>query len=80
MIPQFELADPGLVELVHAAGKKVMVWTVNHEARIRNWWLGAWMQSFLTRRSDSRIFFACPDSSRLDRLIHRPAIAFRNLF
>ncbi len=40
VIPQFELVDPGLVETVHAAGKKVMVWTVNHEARIRE--LVAW--------------------------------------
>jgi len=29
VIPQFALADRELVELVHAAGKKLMVWTVN---------------------------------------------------
>jgi glycerophosphoryl diester phosphodiesterase len=29
VIPQFELVDGTLVELVHAAGKKIMVWTVN---------------------------------------------------
>ena len=29
VIPQFQLVDKELVELVHAAGKKIMVWTVN---------------------------------------------------
>ena len=29
VIPQFALVDRELVELVHAAGKKIMVWTVN---------------------------------------------------
>jgi glycerophosphoryl diester phosphodiesterase len=29
VIPQFKLADEELVELVHAAGKRIMVWTVN---------------------------------------------------
>jgi glycerophosphoryl diester phosphodiesterase len=29
VIPQFEMADGELVELVHAAGKRIMVWTVN---------------------------------------------------
>jgi|SRR5208282_4263308 len=35
VIPQFELADQALVETVHAAGKKIMVWTVNHGERMR---------------------------------------------
>jgi glycerophosphoryl diester phosphodiesterase len=29
VIPRFDLADRELVELVHAAGKRIMVWTVN---------------------------------------------------
>jgi glycerophosphoryl diester phosphodiesterase len=29
VIPQFQLADQALVETVHAAGKKMIVWTVN---------------------------------------------------
>lgn len=35
VIPQFELADQALVETVHAAGKKIMVWTVNRIERMR---------------------------------------------
>lgn len=35
VIPQFKLADGKLVELVHAAGKRVMVWTVNRAERMR---------------------------------------------
>jgi glycerophosphoryl diester phosphodiesterase len=35
VIPQHELADRELVELLHAAGKKVMVWTVNRAERMR---------------------------------------------
>ena len=35
VIPQFALADRELVELVHGAGKKIMVWTVNRAERIR---------------------------------------------
>jgi glycerophosphoryl diester phosphodiesterase len=35
VIPQFELADRELLELVHAAGKRTMVWTVNRAARMR---------------------------------------------
>ena len=34
VIPQFKLADGKLVELVHAAGKRIMVWAVNHAARM----------------------------------------------
>ena len=34
VIPQFELADGKLVELVHAAGKRIMVWTVNRAERM----------------------------------------------
>src|SRR5271154_4317242 len=33
VIPQFKLADRELMELVHAAGKRIMVWTVNRAAR-----------------------------------------------
>src|SRR6202795_4159690 len=35
VIPQFALSDRELVELVHAAGKKIMVWTVNRAERMR---------------------------------------------
>jgi glycerophosphoryl diester phosphodiesterase len=35
VIPQFKLADGKLVELVHAAGKRIMVWTVNRTERMR---------------------------------------------
>ena len=34
LIPQCDLADGELVELVHAAGKKIMVWTVNRAERM----------------------------------------------
>jgi glycerophosphoryl diester phosphodiesterase len=40
VIPQVELADGELVELVHAAGKRIMVWTVNRAERMRE--LAAW--------------------------------------
>ncbi len=35
VIPQFKLTDRELVELVHAAGKRTMVWTVNRAERMR---------------------------------------------
>jgi glycerophosphoryl diester phosphodiesterase len=35
VIPQFELADGEWVERVHAAGKRIMVWTVNRGERMR---------------------------------------------
>jgi len=35
VIPQFELADRELLEAVHAAGKRIMVWTVNRPERMR---------------------------------------------
>jgi glycerophosphoryl diester phosphodiesterase len=35
VIPQFKLTDRELVELVHAAGKRIMVWTVNRAKRMR---------------------------------------------
>jgi glycerophosphoryl diester phosphodiesterase len=35
VIPQFELADAELVKLVHAASKKIMVWTVNRAEPMR---------------------------------------------
>jgi glycerophosphoryl diester phosphodiesterase len=40
VIPHFDLADRDLVEQVHAAGKKVMVWTVNRAERMREF--AAW--------------------------------------
>ncbi len=40
VIPQFELADQELVEAVHAAGKKIMVWTVNRAESMREF--AAW--------------------------------------
>jgi glycerophosphoryl diester phosphodiesterase len=35
VIPQFKLVDRQVVELVHAAGKKIMIWTVNRADRMR---------------------------------------------
>ncbi len=35
VIPQFKLADKELIEMVHAAGKTIMVWTVNRAERMR---------------------------------------------
>ncbi len=35
VIPQFKLADRELIELVHGAGKKIMVWTVNGAERMQ---------------------------------------------
>ena len=35
VISQFELADGELVELFHAAGKRILVWTVNRAERMR---------------------------------------------
>jgi len=35
VIPHFKLADRELIELVHAAGKRTMVWTVNRAERMR---------------------------------------------
>jgi glycerophosphoryl diester phosphodiesterase len=35
VIPQFELMDKKLVDLVHAAGKRIMGWTVNRAERMR---------------------------------------------
>jgi glycerophosphoryl diester phosphodiesterase len=35
VIPQFKLVDRGLIELVHAAEKKIMVWTVNRAEGMR---------------------------------------------
>lgn len=35
VIPQSKLVDGELVELVHAAGKKIMVWTVNRAKHVR---------------------------------------------
>jgi glycerophosphoryl diester phosphodiesterase len=40
VIPQYRLANRELVELVQAAGKKAMVWTVNHASRMREF--AAW--------------------------------------
>jgi glycerophosphoryl diester phosphodiesterase len=34
VIPRFDLVDKALVEDVHAAGKRIMVWTVNRDARM----------------------------------------------
>jgi glycerophosphoryl diester phosphodiesterase len=35
VIPRFDLADAALVETVHAAGRKIMVWTVNRADHMR---------------------------------------------
>ena len=40
VIPHFKLADEELISSVHAAGKKIMVWTVNRAARMREF--AAW--------------------------------------
>jgi glycerophosphoryl diester phosphodiesterase len=36
VIPRFDLADAELIRLLHAAGRKVMVWTVNRADRMRD--------------------------------------------
>jgi glycerophosphoryl diester phosphodiesterase len=40
VIPHFKLADGQLIELVHAAGKRIMVWTVNRAEHMRQF--AAW--------------------------------------
>jgi glycerophosphoryl diester phosphodiesterase len=40
VIPRFDLADRGLVEQVHTAGKRIIVWTVNRAAGMREF--AAW--------------------------------------
>jgi glycerophosphoryl diester phosphodiesterase len=40
VIPHFDLADRELVELVHTAGKRIMVWTVNRAEGMREF--AAW--------------------------------------
>jgi len=35
LIPHFDLVDQALVEQVHAAGNRIMLWTVNGEKRMR---------------------------------------------
>jgi glycerophosphoryl diester phosphodiesterase len=35
VIPRFDLADRELIEMVHAAGKRILVWTVNRAGRMR---------------------------------------------
>jgi glycerophosphoryl diester phosphodiesterase len=40
VIPQFKLADGELVKLVHTAGKRIVVWTVNRVERMREF--AAW--------------------------------------
>ena len=35
VIPRVDLADQALVELVHATGKRIMVWTVNRDENMR---------------------------------------------
>jgi glycerophosphoryl diester phosphodiesterase len=40
VVPQFGLTDGALVEQVHAAGKKIMVWTVNRVEDMRQF--AAW--------------------------------------
>lgn len=40
VIPHFKLADRKLVELIHAAGKRIMVWTVNRVEHMREF--AAW--------------------------------------
>ncbi len=34
IVPHFKLVDRDLIELVHAAGKRIMVWTVNEPRRM----------------------------------------------
>jgi glycerophosphoryl diester phosphodiesterase len=53
VIPQFELVDRGLVNTVHAAEKKIMVWTVNHAGRIREF--AAWGVDAIISDETSRL-------------------------
>lgn len=36
VIPHFELVDPELIDQIHAAGKKIMLWTVNRGEQMRD--------------------------------------------
>jgi len=60
MIPQFELVDREFVERVHAAGKKVMVWTVNHPG---------WMREFAEWGVDGII---SDETERLAEIVRAP--------
>jgi glycerophosphoryl diester phosphodiesterase len=40
VIPHFDLVDRELLELIHSAGRKIMVWTVNRAERMRE--LATW--------------------------------------
>jgi glycerophosphoryl diester phosphodiesterase len=60
VIPQFELVDRELVETVHAAEKKIMVWTVNHAGRMREF--AAWGVDAIV--SD--------ETGRLTNVLHAP--------
>ncbi len=53
VIPQFKLADGELVELVHASGKRVMVWTVNRAERMREF--AAWGADAIVSDETQRI-------------------------
>jgi glycerophosphoryl diester phosphodiesterase len=61
VIPQCELADKELVETVQAAGKKIMVWTVNraeHMRQFAEWGVDAVISDETHRVTD---FFSAPD-------------------
>jgi len=53
VIPQFKLADRELVELAHAAGKRIMVWTVNRAERMREF--AAWGADAIVSDETQRI-------------------------
>jgi len=61
VIPLFKLADRDLVETVHAAGKRIMVWTVNHAQRMCEFAAWVWMRSFRMKRNESQKSLMCPD-------------------
>ncbi len=53
VIPEFKLADGELVELVHAAGRRIMVWTVNRAERMREF--AAWGADAIVSDETQRI-------------------------
>jgi glycerophosphoryl diester phosphodiesterase len=58
VIPHFEMANQELIDQVHAAGKKIMVWTLNRVDRMREfaaWGVDAIISDETERLVQSRI-------------------------
>src|SRR5258708_27035417 len=67
VIPQFKLADRELIELVHGAGKKIMVWTVNGAERMREF-AGWGVDAIITDETELALQVLMKVSEPLDRL------------